>query len=57
MSDATKDITPDIVIRAKKTLKELTPEQLIALKSCKGLEDSTKQLIISEYNKRLVGGQ
>lgn len=50
-------VTVETVIRAKKTLKELTPEQLIMLRdsSKKACPAETYQLITNEINRRLVG--
>ena len=52
-----RNITIDTVIRANKTLKELTPEQLIMLRdsSKKTCPAETYQLITNEINRRLVG--
>lgn len=53
------NITIETVIRAKKTLKDLSPEQLIILRdnSKQTVTQETYQLIVNEINRRLLEGE
>jgi len=49
------NITTDQIIRDGRHLKDLDAEALISLKNDRSMVSSTFSLIMSEYNRRLVG--